>query len=180
MAEIKKITGAKMMIHEKDEPVLADGGNSDYVLGGKGSMFQPVRADVLLYDGDTVKWAGMQIVVLHHPGHTKGACSFIFDVKDAHRVYRVLIANMPTILEETKLSGMDTYPEVAKDYAYTLNAMKNLQFDLWFASHASQFKLHLKHKPGDGYNPEAFSDRPGYDSIIDDLQKNYLKKLKAE
>jgi metallo-beta-lactamase class B len=177
MAAIKKMTGARMMIHEKDAPVLADGGNSDYVLGGKGSMFQPVKADVLLRDHDTVKWGGMQIIVLHHPGHTRGACSFLFDVKDEKRSYRVLIANMPTILEETKLSGMPGYPDVAKDYAYTLKAMKKLTFDLWLASHASQFGLHKKHKPGDAYNPEAFSDRPGYDSAIDDLHKAYLKKL---
>jgi len=177
MAAIRKITGAKMMIHEKDAPVLADGGNSDYIMGGKGSMFQPVQADVLLHDKDTVKWGGMQIIVLHHPGHTKGACSFLFDIKDEQRTWRVLIANMPTILNETKLSGMDTYPDVAKDYAYTLNAMTKLQFDIWLASHASQFGLHLKHKPGDGYHPEAFGDRRGYDTMLNDLQKEYLGKL---
>jgi metallo-beta-lactamase class B len=177
MAEIKKITGAKMMIQEKDAPVLADGGNSDYVLGGKGSMFQPVQADVLLHDKDTVKWGGMQIVVLHHPGHTKGACSFLFDVKDEQRSWRVLIANMPTILNDTKLSGMESYPDIAKDYAYTLDAMKKLQFDICMASHASQFGLHRKHKPGDDYHPEAFSDRQGYDSMLNDLHKEYLKKL---
>ncbi|MFI5192657.1 MAG: subclass B3 metallo-beta-lactamase [Chitinophagales bacterium] len=178
MAAVKKITGAKMMIHEKDAPVLADGGNSDYVLGGKGSMFQPVRADVLLHDHDTIKWGGMQIIVLHHPGHTKGACSFLFDVKDGPRVYRVLVANMPSILQETKLSGMPGYPDVAKDYAYTLDAMKKLQFDIWVASHASQFGLHRKRKPGDGYNPAAFSDRHGYDSTINELHEDYLKRLR--
>src|SRR5450432_2915111 len=59
MAEIKKMTGAKMMIDEKDAPVLADGGNSDYLFGGKGSMFLPVSADSLLHDQDTVKLGGM-------------------------------------------------------------------------------------------------------------------------
>ncbi len=41
MAEIKKITGAKMMIEANDAPVLADGGNSDYEFGGKGNLFEP-------------------------------------------------------------------------------------------------------------------------------------------
>jgi metallo-beta-lactamase class B len=177
MAEIKKITGAKMMINEKDAPVLADGGNSDYVFGGKGSSFAPVKTDRLLHEQDTVKFGGMQIAVLHHPGHTKGACSFLFKVKDEHRTYRVLIANMPTILEETKLSGMPGYPNVGKDYAYTLGAMKKLQFDIWLASHASQFDLHHKHHPGDAYHPEVFIDRKGYDKMMADLQSAYKKKL---
>ncbi len=177
MAEVKKITGAKMMINENDAPVLADGGNSDFVFGDKGSTFELVKADRLLHDHDTVRLGGMQIIVLHHPGHTKGACSFLFDVKDEHRSCRVLIANMPTILDETKLSGMPGYPDIAKDYAYTFDSMKKLQFDIWLSSHASQFGLHQKHKPGDNYRPEVFADRQGYDAMLNDLQKIYLKKL---
>ena len=177
MAAIKKATGAQMMIQERDAPVLADGGNSDFIMGGKGFIFQPVRADRLLHDRDTVQLGDMRVLVLHHPGHTKGACSFLFDVKDDVRSYRVLIANMPSILDETKFPGIPTYPDAGKDYAYTLEAMKNLQFDLWLASHASQFELQKKHNPGDGYHPEAFFDRAGYNTAISDLYATYLKKL---
>src|SRR5258708_6568709 len=88
MAAIKKMTGAKFMIEEKDAPVMADGGNSDFIFGGKRSYFKTVRADRLLHDHDTPKLGGMQVVVLHHPGHTNRACSFLFDVKDATRSYR--------------------------------------------------------------------------------------------
>jgi metallo-beta-lactamase class B len=177
MAAVKKITGAKMMIDEKDAPVLADGGNSDYLFGGKGSSFKPVRADRLLHDQDIIQLGDMRLTMLHHPGHTKGACSFLFDVKDQQRTYRVLIANMPSILDETKLTGMPTYPDVAKDYAYTFNVMKNLKFDIWLASHASQFGLHTKHKPGDAYRPEAFMDQKGYDSSLNELYNKYLTRL---
>ena len=83
---------------------------------------------------------------------------------------------MPTILDKAKFPSMPAYPGVGKDYAYTLEAMKHLQFDLWLSSHASQFGLQEKHKPDDGYHPEAFMDRKGYDSSINELQKTYLKK----
>jgi metallo-beta-lactamase class B len=177
MAAIKKATGARMMIDEKDAGILADGGNSDYVMGGKGPMYLPVKPDRLLHDHDTIKLGGTEIVLLHHPGHTQGSCSFLIDVKDEQQTYRVLIANMPSILSETNLAGMPRYPDVGKDYAYTLNAMKGLQFDLWLAAHASQFNLHKKHKPGDAYNPDAFKDRAGYDAALDGLTKAYEKKL---
>jgi len=178
MAAIKKMTGAKIMINKKDAPVLADGGRSDYVLGGNPAFeYTPAKADRLLHDKDTVTLGGIQVIALHHPGHTKGATSFLFTVNDTLHTYRVLIANMPSVLEETNLAGMPTYPDVAKDYAYTLDAMKKLEFDLWFAAHASQFELHEKHKPGDAYNPAAFADRAGYDSFLSYLQEAYLKKL---
>ena len=57
---------------------------------------------------------------------------------------------------------------------------KHISFDLWLASHASQFKLHDKHKPGDAYNPAAFKDQSGYDATLNDLQKQYDEKVKQQ
>lgn len=177
MAGIKKLCHAKMMVDSADAEVLADGGASDFVMGGKEPLFEPVTADRLLHDQDTIRLGGMQVVILHHPGHTKGSCSFVFDVKDEGRTYRVLIVNMPTILNATKLTGMPTYQNVGKDYAYTLNELPKLQFDLWLCPHAEQFGLHQKHQPGDAYRPDVFIDRKGYDSTVNTLQKDYQKKL---
>lgn len=177
MAAIKKMTGAKMMVDAGDSAVLADGGSSDYALGGEGMTFQPVKIDRILHDKDVIKLGDMQIVMLHHPGHTKGSCSFLVDVKDDKRSYKVLIANMPTIVTEKSFSDIPAYAEIARDYRYTLDAMKNLNFDLWVASHASQFDLHQKHKPGDAYNPAVFMDRNGYDEQLEELEKQFSKKL---
>ena len=177
MADIKKMTNAQMMINERDAQALEDGGNSDFVFGGKGSTFKPVKPDRLLHNNDTVSLADMRIMVLDHPGHTQGANSFLFDVKDSERTYRVLIANMPTMQDQTDLAGMAGYPDIAKDYAYTFDALKKLKFDIWFSSHAAQFGLHKKHKPGDAYNPGVFIDQPGYDETVNRLERLFLKRL---
>lgn len=178
MAAIKKMTHAKMMVNEKDADVLADGGSSDFAFGGNGKMFEPVKADRLLHDGDTIRLGDMQVVMLHHPGHTKGSSSYLFTVKDDQRYYRVLIANMPTIVVEKKFADVITYPGIAADYAYTFNAMKNISFDIWLASHASQFNMHDKHKPGDAYDPGVFVDKQGYIEALNELQKQYELKSK--
>lgn len=176
MAAIKKSTGAAMGVNEKDADALQDGGRSDYALGGPVSAFEPLRADRLLRDGDTVSLGNTRLVMLHHPGHTKGSCSFLFDVKDEGRSYRVLIANMPTIVTEKDFREIPAYPDIAKDYAYTLQAMKKLSFDIWLSSHASQFGLHDKHQPGQPYNPAAFKDRKGYDAALNKLRKEFIRK----
>jgi metallo-beta-lactamase class B len=179
MAQIKKETGARMMAIEGDEQVLADGGKSDFLFGGSMS-FAPVSVDRILHDKDTIKLGKTKVIVLHHPGHTKGASSFMVDVTDEKRSWRVLIVNIPSILPQTRISGMPSYPNVGKDYAYTLDALLKLQFDLWVASHASQFRMHDKRKPGESYRPEAFSDRPGYEASINTIKREYDKRLKNE
>ena len=178
MAAIRKMTGAKLMVDEQDAGVVKDGGSSDYALGGNDPSYQPMVADRLLKDGDTIRLGDTYVVMLHHPGHTKGSCSYLLNTKDDKRSYRVLIANMPTIVTDKKFSDLRGYPTVAKDYAYTLATMKKLSFDIWVASHASQFGMHEKHKPTDLYNPAAFIDRVGYDKSLADLQQEYEEHLK--
>ena len=178
MADIKKMTGAQMMINAKDATVLEDGGASDYALGGNGSTFKPLQPDRLLNDGDTIALAEVQLIMLHHPGHTKGSCSFLFTANDGEKNYRVLIANMPSIVTEKPFNAVPGYKEIANDYAYTLGAMKKLSFDLWVASHASQFSLHQKHTPGNAYNPAVFADQTGFEDSLNELQLEFDEKVK--
>lgn len=178
MAGIKQQTGAQFMVNEKDAPVAEDGGRSDYAFGDTISSFAPIHADRLLHDGDTISLGDMQLVMLHHPGHTKGSASYLFTVKDTKRSYKVLVANMPTIVTEKPFAEVTAYPAITSDYAYTLKAMKQLSFDIWLASHTGQFDLHKKHTPQSKYNPAAFFDRKGYDDYLDDLQKDYDDKVK--
>jgi metallo-beta-lactamase class B len=180
MAAIRQRTGAQLMVDAKDADVLVSGGSSDYELGKYGTSFKPLKPDRLLNDGESIRLGDMQLVMLHHPGHTKGSCSFLFTIKDEQRSYRVLIANLPTIVTDKKFAEITAYPAIANDYTYTFRVMKNIKFDLWFASHASQFNLHTKHKPGDAYNPAVFKDQAGYDNALSDLQKQYDEKVKKD
>jgi metallo-beta-lactamase class B len=180
MAAIKKRTKAKLFLDEKDAETAMDGGKSDYALGGEMSSFAPVNPDKLLKNNDTINLGNMQLVMLHHPGHTKGSCSYLFNVKDKQKTYKVLIANMPTIVTESSFDKIPSYPDIAADYDYTLKAMKNISFDIWLASHSSQFGLHAKHKPHDAYNPSAFIDKAGYEASLIDLQKDFDEKMRKK
>jgi metallo-beta-lactamase class B len=180
MAEIKKLTGAKMMVNEGDAAVAADGGNSDFLFGGKGAMYPPVKVDRILHDKDVIELGNVKIVALHHPGHTKGSTSFLLDAVDQNRTWKVLIVNMPTILPQTRIFGMPSYPKVGKDYAYTLKSLKELQFDLWVSSHASQFSLHEKRKEGDPYKPEIFGNQQEYQAAVQELQAAYDKRMQEK
>lgn len=180
MAAIKKKTGAVFLANAGEKDALETGGDADYALGGNGSSFKPVPADKYLKDGDTIRLRETVLTLFNHPGHTKGSCSYTLTVSDSARSYKVLIANMPTIVTEKSFKTLTAYPTATQDYAYTLKSLQQLQFDIWVASHASQFNMHTKHKPGDAYNPMAFADRAGFDAYLKELQQEYDEKIKKD
>ncbi len=180
LAQIKKETRAKLFVNGPDEDALQTGGRTDYEMGKYGETFAPVVPDKLLKDRSTIKLGGTKLTLLSHPGHTKGSCSYLVEVTNGNQKYKVLIANMPSIIIDGKFSDVKTYSNIQKDYAYTFNAMKNLDFDLWVASHASQFRLHELRQQNDPYNPAIFGDKKEYFEYLNDLEKDYQVKLKEE
>lgn len=180
MAEIKKETGAKLYVDEKDAEELKSGGKSDYELGKYGVTFKPLQPDYLLKNNNKIKLGNTTLTLLHHPGHTKGSCSFVFETKDKNQTYKVLIANLPSIIIDRKFAEVKDYQDIQKDYAYTFEAMKKIDFDLWVASHASQFDLHTKRKTGDAYNPKLFADKEIYFQKLGKLEADYLEKIKKD
>lgn len=180
MADFQKLTHARVMMDKEDVNVAKDGGSSDYALGGKEPSYKPVKTDRLLSDGDLISLGNTALKILHHPGHTKGSCSYLFEVKDNNKVYKVLIANMPSIVTDKKFSEIPTYPKIEEDYRNTLKKMKSLSFDIWLSSHASQFDLHIKHKENAPYNPQVFVDRKGYDATLNKLAAEFSKKVQQK
>ncbi|TCD00696.1 subclass B3 metallo-beta-lactamase [Pedobacter frigidisoli] len=178
MADIKAETGAKLYVDEKDAKELKTGGKSDYEMGKYGVTFKPIKPDHFLKNNDKIILGNTTLTMLHHPGHTKGSCSFIYNTEDKNASYKVLIANLPSIIVDKPFSEIKNYPNIQKDYGNTFEAMQKIDFNLWVASHASQFKLHQKCKPGAAYNPKAFMDKNEYFESIKKLKNIYSEKIK--
>jgi metallo-beta-lactamase class B len=189
-AEIKRQTGAKLLAHKDDAPVLENGGihqffNSDPLQFSKehgGAVFEPVRVDRRLKHGREIKLGKTRLKLHHHSGHTKGASSFTFRTSDNGKKYDVLIVNMGSVNTSrgVKLLGMPRFPNIAGAYARTFARQKRLKFDIWVSSHGGHFDLHKKYKPGDKYDPERFVDPEGYKKKIDLYEQRYLRTLEKE
>jgi metallo-beta-lactamase class B len=181
LAELKRQTGAQMMMSEADSVSLEDGGKSDFRFGDSPEThFDPVNVDRRLKDRDTITLGGVTVTAHHHPGHTKGATSFTLTVREGGRDYRVVIANMGSINPGVTVSGMPQYPAIGDDYARTFAAQKALPVDVFLASHASQFGMHEKYKPGDAYDADRFVDPAGYLAAVERLERIYIEQLARE
>jgi len=181
MAELKRMTGARLIVSERDRELLESGGRLDFRFGDTpGARFEPVKVDGTFKDSDTISLGGTVLTAHHHPGHTKGATSFTLNTQESGKTYRVVIANMGSINPGVTVSGMAKYPGITEDYARTFKAQKDMQVDVWLASHAAQFKLHEKYKPGDAFNPDRFVDPQGFKASVEQLERRYLEQLARE
>jgi metallo-beta-lactamase class B len=180
MAELKRITGAKFLASEGDAALFEDGGKSDYLFTDQKFRFAPVKVDGRLKDGQRISLGGTKLVVYSHPGHTRGSLSYGLTIAENGRNYRVLIANMGSINPGTVLMGNKKYPQIAADYERTFRLQKSMECDIFLSSHASQYKLHDKWKPGQAYSPDTFVDPEGYKAAVARAEANYLELLAKE
>lgn len=77
VAALKKATGAKVYISEKDAGGLKS--NLISLSMTQRIALEPVEPDVLLHDGDAFTAAGVGFRVLATPGHTEGGITFVCD-----------------------------------------------------------------------------------------------------
>jgi len=178
LAELQRMSGAQVVMSVQDAEVIESGGKADFRWGeDSDTWFEPVKVDRRLNDRDKIELGGMTLTAHIHPGHTKGATSFIFEVRENGKTYRVGIMNMASINPGVRVSGMPKFPDIAQAYARTFNDQKATRIDVFLSSHASQFDLHKKYKAGDPYDPERFVDPQGYLAAVEALARTYRDQL---
>lgn len=76
VGELKKQTGADLLIHKDDEPCLTES-RSNLI----GEMYPGreinLKADRLLSDGDEISFGDITLKVMHTPGHSRGSIVLI-------------------------------------------------------------------------------------------------------
>jgi hydroxyacylglutathione hydrolase len=77
LGELKKATGAEILIHSKDSAMLYDPNQNLSIFSG--DKITPIKADKLLEEGDIIHCGGIRLEVLHTPGHTPGGISLLTD-----------------------------------------------------------------------------------------------------
>ncbi len=75
--ELKKSTGAKLVIHSEDAGLLQDPDRNLSRPFGIGDLQVRTTPDRLLEDGDMLEFGGIRFRVLHAPGHTMGGVFYI-------------------------------------------------------------------------------------------------------
>lgn len=181
LAEIKKLTKAKLYASPPDAPSLEDGGKSDFRFGGDEAFsFAPVKVDEVLKDGQEINLGGTALKTLFTFGHTKGATSWTMDVSDGGKKYKVVFTSSVTTLDYSLINN-PKYPRIAEDFTKTFDTLDKLKADVFLSSHGQFFDLTAKaEKLRSGAKPNPFIDPKGYQRFVERMRKAFQNKSENE
>ena len=132
-AYLAKLSGAAVMIHERDADVLETGLYRDK------KVVPAVHVSRRLVDGDVIKEGGVSISVLHCPGQSAGSAVYCVTVNGPQGPSRAIFAGDGTGFKNS-VEVLDRlgYPGVCADYRNTVKKLQALDFDLYCGGHPHQ------------------------------------------
>lgn len=151
LAELKRLSRAKMVASGGDEPALRTG----KALFGD---FPAVAVDEFAGEGSTIKVGSTELTARLTPGHTKGCTTWTMTAREGGRDYRVLFHCSTSVVD--RLFGSTDNPNIVSDYQRTFAKLAGMKADVLLAAHPFAFRMDEKRsamKPG---APNPFID-PG-------------------
>lgn len=180
LAEIKRLTKAKLYASPPDAPVLADGGKSDFWFGGDKILFEPVKVDEILKNGQEIRVGANVLKTYFTFGHTKGATSWTMDASENGKKYKLIFTSSLTTLDYPLVNNKK-YPNIAKDFADSYKTLGKLNPDIFLSSHGQFFELKekaAKLRENPSVNP--FINPSEYKLFIKEISDDFYEKLRNE
>ena len=177
-AELKRATGAQIVASQADATLLEDGGKSDYLFGPTG-LFQPVKVDRRIADGDVISVGTLELRAHLTPGHTPGATTWSTTVKQegGSPLQAVFVASTH-VNDGTKLVGNATYPQIADDFARSIDRLSKMKVEVFLAAHMSSMQgIHKSGRARAGVQPNPFIDAAGFKAYIERSRKTFDAEL---
>lgn len=174
-AELKKESGAQLVVGERDKP-LVEGG---YYPGQESTAelkFPPASVDRAVKDGDTVSLGGVTITAHDTPGHTPGCTSWSLSVKDGNDTRSAIIFCSATIALN-KLVTNPTYPGIVEDYRKTFAWARSFKADVFLAPHPEMYGMQAKREKLAAGGPNPFVDPGAFNQYVAGLEKTFNEGL---
>jgi metallo-beta-lactamase class B len=138
IAELQKLTGAKVIASDKAAPVLRSGrvGPDDpqveHLL-----PFPAVSNVEALGKRQSIEVGALQLSVIHTPGHAPGGTSWRWQSCEADRCLNLIYSDSLNAVSDSsfKYSGHPRYPTAAKDLSTSMRAIAAAPCDVLITAH---------------------------------------------
>ena len=164
LAELRRLTGASLMISEPDVELLAAGGKGDPNFGDR-FPFEGVRADKAFRDGAHIKLGGITLTANITSGHTRGCTTWTTETLHQGRKLKAIFV-CSTSAPGYKLFNNEKYANIFADYIRTFNFLEKLSPDIFLGSHGAIYGLEEKIGRMKNGSVDAFVDPNGYKKYV--------------
>ncbi len=179
-ARLKKESNARVLVAAGDAPLVAGGGEGDYLFGPE-FHFPPTKVDATVKDGEVVKVGPIALTAHLTPGHTKGTTTWTMTVKDsAGQERKVAFLGSTAVNPGTKLLKNAKYPSIEADYKHAFEVEKALPCEVFLAAHASVFGGPEKAAAAAAKGDAVFVDPQGCRAAIERSEKAFLAELEKQ
>ncbi|CAI1842940.1 SPR family subclass B3 metallo-beta-lactamase [Serratia proteamaculans] len=178
IARMKAWSGAKVVASAANAKQLALGGKQDFALGDALS-FPPVKADIIVGEGDSVTLGGLRLTALMTPGHLPGATSWLTTLHQGGRSYRLVYADS-LATPDYYLINNKNYPSLVADIRGSFLSLAQQQADIFIANKGTRFDLENKMLRLQAGDLDAFVDRQGLQQYVQQSQQTFEAQLKQQ
>jgi len=108
--------------------ILQSGGKTDFNYGNVQEFaFEPVKADRVIRDSDTVRLGDAMLTAIHTPGHTRGATTWTTNITEGGTIYEVVFPDHTGINPGYRVAKDPSYPGIGDDYRQNVPHSRNAQ-----------------------------------------------------
>ena len=178
LAALQRDTGARIAAMDVEVLPLENNGRGTFYRGDR-RLFDSVKVDRVLHDGDRVE-LGKAVLVAHRTaGHTPGCTTWTLKTSDHHRTYDIVIFCQLTSPEGEALTRNSDYPTAVSDFERTFDTLHKLPCDVPLAEHGTAFHLSdkLARRTDDRTNP--FIDPAGCRDLVRVANREFAEALRA-
>jgi metallo-beta-lactamase class B len=177
LAELRRLTGARLLVSRADAPLMERGGLDDPQFADR-APYPPVRPDQLLEDGSEIKLGGTVLTAHLTAGHTRGCTTWTTTVKEQGKQYDVVFVGSATA-PDYKLVGNTKYPGIIQDFRKTFVVLASLRCDVFLGAHGGYYDLEKKRKLI-GQTPNPFIDPAGYRKYVAAAKERFEELVKKQ
>lgn len=177
LAQLKRVSGAKMVGSELDRESLESG----HYLGSESNKAfdaPPVKVDRAVKDGDTLSLGGVTLTANITPGHTRGCTSWTMPVVEAGKTHKIVFFCSASVAAN-RLAPNPQYPGIVEDYRKTFVKARALKADIYLAPHSEFFDLWGKKAKLDANpkGPNPFIVPGEFNRAIDRFEADFKVEL---
>lgn len=175
IAQLARVTNARVIAAPADRQLLARGGRGDPQYGDR-FPFPPVRVTQTVSNGESLRLGGLTITAHLTPGHTQGNTTWAWkSCEDTRCLDMVVVGSLSA--PGYKLISNPKYPGAIKDYEHSFAAVEALPCDIALAPHPGMVDFWERVEKRDQGDTNALIDRALCSAYAKDARANFAEDL---